>query len=93
MDFDSNTTIANLASLVDTESIQIVIHSGDISYADGYEPHWDLFFNRIQPIAAYVPYMASPGNHEFWYNFTSYKHRLYLPGEDDLSGSGSGKHI
>jgi len=90
MDYESNTTIDNLAALVSSNSIDIVIHSGDISYADGYEPHWDTFFNRIQKIAAYVPYMASPGNHEFWYNFTSYKHRFYLPSELLLSGSGSG---
>ena len=43
---------------------QCVIHSGDISYADGYEPHWDDFLNKVQPIAAKVPYMVSPGNHE-----------------------------
>ena len=24
----------------------------------------DEFMNKIQPIAAYVPYMTSPGNHE-----------------------------
>jgi hypothetical protein len=24
----------------------------------------DDFMNKIQPIAAYVPYMTSPGNHE-----------------------------
>lgn len=34
--------------------------------------------------------MATPGNHEFWYNFTSYKHRFFLPGELDGSGSGDG---
>ena len=40
----------------------------------------DAFFNKIQPIAATVPYMVSPGNHEFWYNFSSYKHRFTMPG-------------
>jgi acid phosphatase type 7 len=90
MDFESNDTINNVAQLVADKKIQAVIHSGDISYADGYEPHWDVFFRRIEPIAAYVPYMVTPGNHEFWYNFTSYKHRFYLPGEIDAGGSGDG---
>jgi acid phosphatase type 7 len=82
MDFDSNATMANLATLVQKKQIDAVIHSGDISYADGYEPHWDVFFRRIQPVASAVPYMVTPGNHEFWYNFTSYKHRFLMPGDE-----------
>jgi hypothetical protein len=82
MDFESNATMANLASLVSAGKIHAVIHSGDISYADGYEPHWDVFFRRMQNVASAVPYMATPGNHEFWYNFTSYKHRFLMPGDE-----------
>jgi hypothetical protein len=59
-----------------------------LSYADGYEPHFDDYFNKIEPIAARIPYMASPGNHEFWFNFTSYKNRFYMPGVVDEGGSG-----
>jgi len=32
--------------------------------------------------------MATPGNHEFWANFTAYKHRFFLPGVIDAGGSG-----
>lgn len=84
----SDATVANVLSLVEQGEVQVVLHSGDISYADGYEPHWDDFFNKIQPIAAHVPYMMTPGNHEFWFNFTSYKHRAYMPGVLDKGGSG-----
>lgn len=90
MDFDANATIANLNTLVQNGKVQCIVHSGDESYADGYEPHWDVFFNRIQSFAARVPYMATPGNHEFWYNFTSYKHRFFFPGALDQGGSGDG---
>lgn len=38
--------------------VNCIIHPGDISYADGYEPHWDVFFRRIERIAARVPYMV-----------------------------------
>jgi phosphodiesterase/alkaline phosphatase D-like protein len=31
----SNATVANLISLVDGGDIDVVIHSGDVSYADG----------------------------------------------------------
>ena len=99
MDFGtaSDGTVHDLIELVDSGSIQAVVHSGDISYADGYEPHWDVYFNKIQPIASRIPYMVTPGNHEFWFNFTSYKHRFSMPGmfeaadtvlPDTSSGSG-----
>lgn len=88
MDFEQTVTMANIATLAQSGGIDAVIHSGDESYADGYEPHWDVFFNKIQGFAAYVPYHASPGNHEFWYNFTAFKHRFYLPGVIDEGGSG-----
>jgi hypothetical protein len=29
---------------------------------------------RIEPIAAYVPYMTCPGNHEIAYNFSHYRY-------------------
>jgi hypothetical protein len=32
--------------------------------------------------------MVVPGNHEFWYNFTSYKHRFDMPGVSSPGGSG-----
>jgi hypothetical protein len=49
------------------------------SYADGDMGHWDLFMRKIQPIAARVPYMTVPGNHEIWFNFTAYKRRFAMP--------------
>jgi 3',5'-cyclic AMP phosphodiesterase CpdA len=99
MDFGtaSDGTVNDLINLVNAGAIQAVVHSGDISYADGYEPHWDVYFNKIQPIASQIPYMVTPGNHEFWFNFTSYKHRFSMPGmfepsdtkvPDTSSGSG-----
>ena len=33
----------------------------------------------IEPIAAYVPYMTCPGNHESFDNFTHYKYRFTMP--------------
>lgn len=84
MDFESNATMANLASLVQAKKIDAIIHSGDISYADGYEPHWDVFLRRMQSVVSSVPFMVTPGNHEFWFNFTSYKHRFLMPGDKEL---------
>lgn len=76
----SDVTVAHLLNQVNNGSIDVIIHAGDISYADGYQPHWDLFMRKIEPLAARVPYMVVPGNHEFWFNFTAYKARWFMPG-------------
>jgi len=44
--------------------IDFVMHSGDLSYANGEQPIWDQWQNMMQPLASTVPYMASVGNHE-----------------------------
>ncbi|XP_020621639.1 acid phosphatase type 7-like [Orbicella faveolata] len=39
--------------------------------------------NQIQTIAAYVPYMTCPGNHEQAYNFSNYRNRFSMPGNTE----------
>ncbi|CAH3199436.1 unnamed protein product, partial [Porites evermanni] len=39
--------------------------------------------NQIQPIAAYLPYMTCPGNHEQAYNFSNYRSRFSMPGNSE----------
>ena len=34
---------------------------------------------QIEPIAAYVPYMTCPGNHEHPENYKEYRHRFLMP--------------
>ncbi|RXM96295.1 Iron/zinc purple acid phosphatase-like protein [Acipenser ruthenus] len=43
----------------------------------------DEFMRQIQSIAAYVPYMTSPGNHENAYNFSNYRNRFSMPGDTE----------
>lgn len=38
---------------------------------------------QIEPIAAYLPYMTSVGNHEEKYNFSHYKARFSMPGNEN----------
>jgi hypothetical protein len=79
---ESDDTVASLIKLAAAGDIDMVIHDGDISYADGDMQHWDVFMRKIEPIASRVPYFVSPGNHEFWFNFTAYKKRFFMPGGD-----------
>jgi len=48
-----------------------------------------LWFWQIEPIAAYVPWMTTVGNHESFYNFTAYEKRLEMPGSNSCKGTDS----
>jgi hypothetical protein len=40
-----------------------------------FESIWDLWARQVQPLAAYTPYMTAVGNHEHYFNWTSYSNR------------------
>ena len=88
----SDDTVKQLAALAEAGRLDGVIHSGDISYADGFQPHFDTFMNKVQDIAARVPYMVAPGNHEFGWNFAAYKKRFFMPGSEGLDASTPSSH-
>ncbi|PSC73373.1 inactive purple acid phosphatase 2 [Micractinium conductrix] len=46
---------------------ELVLHIGDISYANGVEEIWDTFMESIEPFARHIPYMVGAGNHEYDY--------------------------
>jgi len=80
---NSDQTVATVTKLVQAGQVDLILHNGDISYADGDMQHWDVYFRKIEPFARQVPYMVSPGNHEFWFNFSAYKHRFWMPLAED----------
>ena len=72
-------TVAALKTMVEHDQIDLIVHSGDISYSDGDSYRWDRFMREMQPIVSRVPYMTCPGNHELLWNFTAYKQRFFTP--------------
>ncbi len=57
--------------------------AGDISYADGDQPVWDAYFDMLEPLAAQLPVMACPGNHEAKDGVSEgYKTRFVQPGQN-----------
>ncbi|XP_026332479.1 acid phosphatase type 7-like [Hyposmocoma kahamanoa] len=65
----------------ENSSLNFILHVGDFAY-DMYEQNskiGDQFMRQIQPMAAIVPYMVCPGNHEVDRNFTQYKNRMTMP--------------
>lgn len=63
----------------------VILHIGDFAY-DMHEDNariGDEFMRQIESIAAYVPYMTCPGNHEATYNFSNYRNRFTMPGQTE----------
>ena len=63
-----NTTMG----LYNDDSIEMVLHIGDISYAVGFMSEWENFFWQIEPVASRMPWMTSIGNHEQVYSGSFY---------------------
>ena len=71
---------------VHENGVDLVLHVGDISYANGVVKIWDTFMRYIEPYASAVPYMIGIGNHEYDYKTgreKSHKQRRHT----DASGS------
>jgi len=69
-------------------NFSLIIHAGDIAYAgtgssDELEEVWDVWGSLVEPVASVVPYMVAIGNHEEYYNATSFMHRFYMPGYEN----------
>ena len=115
-DMGINNTQQTMSTLLgNLESYDLALHVGDVSYADDalvkiepssgltYEGVYDEFQRLVEPIAAAVPYMVSPGNHdvtckvttdlgcpEHQKNFTAFRNRWRMPSVE--SGASSGEH-
>ena len=74
----STDTIGRLTDLAQSGAIDLLVHPGDIGYADGNMLGWDWYLRKIEPIASSIPYLTTPGNHELWFNFGAYKHRFFM---------------
>ncbi|KAK9710622.1 Calcineurin-like phosphoesterase [Popillia japonica] len=59
-----------------------ILHVGDFAYDMDTQNAYigDAFMRQIESVAAYVPYMTCPGNHEEKYNFSNYMERFTMPG-------------
>ncbi|CAB3223364.1 unnamed protein product [Arctia plantaginis] len=66
------------------ERFDVILHVGDFAYDMDTDDALvgDEFMRQIQPLAAIVPYMTCPGNHEQMYNFSNYANRFTMPGRD-----------
>eukprot|EP00753_Platysulcus_tardus_P017867 PLAT6611.1.p2 GENE.PLAT6611.1~~PLAT6611.1.p2 ORF type:complete len:419 (+),score=209.41 PLAT6611.1:18-1274(+) len=62
---DSQQTLDRLRAEHEAKPYDVLIHAGDISYANARMHIWDTYETMIEPVAATLPWMAVPGNHEY----------------------------
>ncbi|TMW56384.1 hypothetical protein Poli38472_006394 [Pythium oligandrum] len=53
-----------LRHLINQDGLTAILHAGDLSYADNYQPRWDRWGKLVEPLASTCPWMVSVGNHE-----------------------------
>jgi len=84
---NSTELVQTLLREMDASQYKLIIHSGDISYANGDQPIWDDWFQMVSQIAAIVPWQTAPGNHEQEHktNFLAYRKRFTMPWKESSS--------
>jgi len=77
-DPNSELTIKGLMNWRDQEGLDFIIHAGDLSYANNYNPGgpvWDHYGEILEPLLAYTPYSPGVGNHENIDDFIAFRIR------------------
>jgi len=86
---ESKKVINRMVQLDQQQHYNFLIHSGDLSYANGYQPTWDDWGNTIQPLANHIPYMASVGNHETFSLWIAFLYRFNMPANESGATEGN----
>jgi len=65
-------SLSTLSHLMKEHDVNMILHAGDLSYADCEQPLWDSYGEMTEPLASHKPWMVCPGNHEIEFNGTDY---------------------
>jgi acid phosphatase type 7 len=86
-DLGTTAVSAMSVSVLAAMKASVVIFTGDLSYADGWVPTWDVFGLMIEPLASAVPILSVGGNHELGSteNWQSYAARYPTNSQDSAS--------
>jgi len=78
-DPNSEMTIKGLMDWRNEDRLDLIIHAGDLSYANNYNPGgpvWDHYGDILEPLLAYTPYSPGVGNHESIDDFLGFRLRF-----------------
>jgi len=78
-----------LAEEQDKIAFDLLVHSGDISYANGIQKYWDIWGNLVEPFSNHIPWMVAVGNHELLDLFISYQYRFSMPAKQSGATEGN----
>lgn len=78
---DSQSTVEHV---IDNRLLNLILHAGDLSYADCNQQLWDSYGVLIEDLAKERPWMVGPGNHEIELNsagsmFLAFEERYKMP--------------
>ncbi|RYG60608.1 hypothetical protein EON64_19170 [archaeon] len=78
---DSSSTLQHVLT---NPFLSMILHAGDLSYADCNQPVWDQYGVLIEDLAKLRPWMVGPGNHEIEFNtdgstFLAFEERYKMP--------------
>lgn len=78
---DSEKTVQHL---LENNRLEMILHVGDLSYADCDQSRWDSYGEMIQTLSSERPWMVGPGNHEIEFNvdgsmFLAFEERYKMP--------------
>ena len=70
-------------------NLDLIVHAGDFAYNldDEDGNRGDMFMNGQQDFLAHTPMQVCAGNHEDAYNFSHYRARFHMPGDESGSGT------
>ncbi|KAM4696394.1 LOW QUALITY PROTEIN: acid phosphatase type 7 [Rhinophrynus dorsalis] len=82
---DNAQSLSRLQKDTQMDLYDAVLHVGDFAYDLDKDNArvGDEFMRQIESVAAYIPYMTCPGNHEEAYNFSNYRNRFSMPGSTE----------
>jgi len=78
---DSQTTLNHMMG---NKDVAMILHAGDLSYADCNQTLWDSYGNMVEVLSRERPWMVGPGNHEIEFNndgtaFVAFENRYKMP--------------
>jgi predicted phosphodiesterase len=65
-------SVSTVNHIINKKNISMILHAGDLSYADCDQTLWDSYGLMIETLSYYTPWMVCPGNHEIEFNGTDY---------------------
>ena len=93
---DSEQTVRHLDA---DQNLQIILHAGDMAYADTDSTRWDTYGTKVEPVSSRLQWMVCPGNHEIesdYYTgegFKAYEARFAMPSVQPAESEPSTRQI